>query len=302
MPPRGAARKPAARATRASTPQDRDPTARWRLVVAYDGSAFKGFAAQPNQLTVAGTLAEAIARTVRLKKAPQITCAGRTDAGVHARGQVVHVDLPATLPTIRRNGSSRTMGGEDLLTALNRQVGPAVVVQEAAPAPEGFDARRSATGRRYRYLVWNGPVGDPLLAPIAWHVSAPLGLRPMSAASDVLVGEHDFAAFCRRPPGAAREEQLVRRVRRAAWSEAIDAEAGDPGARPRRGRLLRFDIEADSFCHQMVRSLVAVLVEVGKGGPTSADMVSWLRSGERAGLPAPAPAHGLCLVSVTYGG
>ncbi len=221
---------------------------------------------------------------------------------MHARGQVIHVDLPAALPKIRRNGSTRVMEGEDLVTALNRQVGPPVVVKEASLAAEGFDARRSATARRYRYLVWNGPVADPLLGPIAWHVTAPLDLRRMAAASDVLVGEHDFAAFCRRPPGATKDEPLTRRVRGAAWTEAADSEVGDANAPAPSapGRLLRFDIEADSFCHQMVRSLVAQLVEVGKGGPTAADMVAFLHAGDRTGLPAPAPAHGLCLVSVAY--
>jgi tRNA pseudouridine38-40 synthase len=271
-------------------------------VLAYDGSAFRGFAAQPNQQTVAGTLAEALARTTRLDEAPPIVCAGRTDAGVHARGQVVHVDLPAELPKIRRSGTTKQMGADDLVGALNRQIAPRVVVKEAAPAPDGFDARRSATARRYRYLIWNGPVPDPLLAPIAWHVSADLDLKTMAAASDVLVGEHDFAAFCRRPPGTAKEERLVRRVRRAGWTVSAGPEIDDAGTneRARSGRLLRFDIEADSFCHQMVRSLVAELVEVGKGGPTAADVVAFLKAGDRSGLPAPAPPNGLCLVSVTY--
>ena len=315
MPP-GAPRKAATpkaanRAKRVPAPQQsahaaapEGPTrTRWRFLVAYDGSAFRGFAAQPNQDTVAGALAAAIARTTRLGEPPQITCAGRTDAGVHARGQVVHVDLPANLPKIRRGGTTRPMGADDLLIALNRQVAPAVVVKEAGPAPEGFDARRSATARRYRYLVWNGPVADPLLAPVSWHVSGPLDLKRMAAATDVLVGEHDFGAFCRRPPGSAKGEPVTRRVRRAGWTVANGAEVDDVNAAPApamAGRLLRFEIEADSFCHQMVRSLVAELVEVGKGGPTPADVVAALRAGDRSGLPGPAPPNGLCLVSVSY--
>ncbi|MGH9046566.1 MAG: tRNA pseudouridine(38-40) synthase TruA [Acidimicrobiales bacterium] len=305
MPPRGAAREPApARPKRPASerPPEAPGTKRWRLVVAYDGSAFKGFAAQPNQTTVAGTLADAIARTARLERPPKITCAGRTDAGVHARGQVVHVDLPA-LPGIRRNGSTRPMEGSDLAVALNRQIAPLVAVKDATPAAAGFDARRSATARRYRYLVWNGPVIDPLLAPTAWHVSGPLELRSMASASDVLVGEHDFGAFCRRPPGTAKGDPLVRRVRKAGWTVASSREADDASAIGSEvaGRLLRFDIEADSFCHQMVRSLVAMLIEVGKGGPTAADVVASLKAADRGGLAAPAPAHGLCLVSVSYG-
>ena len=251
---------------------------------------------------MAGALAAALARTARMGTPPQITCAGRTDAGVHARGQVIHVDLPAELPKIRRGGTTRPMEANDLLIALNRQVAPSVVVKQAARAPEEFDARRSATARRYRYLVWNGPVADPLLAPIAWHVTGELDLKRMAAAADVLVGEHDFGAFCRRPPGAARGDAVLRRVRRADWSVARDTEANDANAGPiETGRLLRFEIEADSFCQQMVRSLVAELIEVGKGGPTPADVVASLKAGDRSGLPAPAPPNGLCLVSVSYG-
>jgi tRNA pseudouridine38-40 synthase len=297
--PKAPAKNPLAAQTEAS-PQDA-ATARWRFVLAYDGGVFRGFAAQPNQPTVAGALAEALARTTRMSTPPRITCAGRTDAGVHARGQVAHADLPAELPKIRRGGTTRPMGPHDLMVALNRQVGPAVVVKEAAPAPDGFDARRSATARRYRYLVWNGPVADPLFAPIAWHVTAELDLKRMAAAADVLVGEHDFGAFCRRPPGTAKGDAVRRRVRRATWTVAGDTEVSDANTvAVGSGRLLRFEIEADSFCQQMVRSLVALLVEVGKGGPTPADLVASLKDGERSGLPAPAPPNGLCLVSVSY--
>ena len=229
MPPgaprKAATPKPAIRAPRVPAPRqsahvaapDAPTRTRWRFLLAYDGSAFHGFAAQPHQDTVAGALGAAIARTTRLGEPPQITCAGRTDAGVHARGQVVHVDLPANLPKIRRGGTTRPMGADDLLIALNRQVAPAVVVKEAGPAPEGFDARRSATARRYRYLIWNGPVADPLLAPVAWHVSGPLDLKRMAAATDVLVGEHDFGAFCRRPPGSAKSEPVTVEVRQGGY-------------------------------------------------------------------------------------
>jgi tRNA pseudouridine38-40 synthase len=303
--PRGAAATPAGREQR--RPAEPDPgtlaTTRWRLVLAYDGSAYRGFAAQPHQATVAGSLAGALARTTRADEPPRITCAGRTDAGVHARGQVVHVDLPGALPKVRRGGATRPMGPEDLMGALNRQLGPSIVVRDAAPAPAGFDARRSATARHYRYLVWNAPVPDPLLAPLSWHIATPLERRAMAAATDTVVGEHDFGAFCRRPPGKGSDKPLVRRVRRAGWSVEEGPEVDDAsGAGPASdaGKLLRLDIEADSFCHQMVRSLVALLVEVGRGGPTVADVVAALRSGDRSGLPAPAPACGLCLVAVSY--
>ena len=259
---------------------------RWRLLIAYDGAAFRGFAAQPEVPTVAGALRQALERTARLSDPPLITCAGRTDAGVHARGQVVHVDLPP-IP----------YDAEGLARALNRQLAPEVVVRRAEPVGPDFDARRSATGRAYRYLVWNAPAPDPLLAPLSWHVNDPLDLGSMRTASDVLLGSHDFRSFCRRPPGTDASEPIVRRVTRATWSVDPDREAQDAG----QGRLLRFDLAASSFCHQMVRSLVAALVEVGRGRGHAAGLLERLRAASRTGLPEPAPAEGLCLVSVAYG-
>ena len=270
-------------------------TQRWRLLVAYDGAAFRGFAIQPEVPTVAGALREALERTARLGEPPLLTCAGRTDAGVHARGQVVHVDLPP-IP----------YDGAGLARALNRQLAPQVVVRQAEEVGEDFDARRSATGRSYRYLVWNAPEPDPLLAPIAWHVSDPLDLVAMRTASDVLLGSHDFRSFCRRPPRTDASEPMVRRVTRARWSvddgrEANDADGVGPSASEVAARLLRFEISASSFCHQMVRSLVAALVDVGRGKGNAAALLERLRAASRQSMPEPAPAEGLCLVSVDYG-
>jgi tRNA pseudouridine38-40 synthase len=259
---------------------------RWRLLISYDGAAFRGFADQPQVPTVAGALRHVLARTARMSEAPMITCAGRTDAGVHARGQVVHVDLPESLP----------LEGPSLARTLTRQLGPAIAVLEAAVVPDSFDARRSATGRTYRYLVWNAPSPDPLLAPVSWHVRDPLDLRAMAAASDVLLGRHDFRSFCRRPPGTDGAAPIIRKVVRAQWSEVETAESADAGP----GRMLRFEIEAGSFCHQMVRSLVGSLVEVGRGRGNAATMLEQLRSATRHGAPDPAPPHGLCLISVAY--
>ncbi len=274
------------------------PSRRWRLRLAYDGSGFRGFAVQPETVTVAGTLGAALARAARLDGPPRLVCAGRTDAGVHARNQVVHVDLPADLDI-------------DLVHVLNRQLAPAIVVHSAEPAEPGFDARHSATGRRYRYLVWNAPVADPLLAPVAWHVTDPLDRRAMAAAADALIGEHDFRAFCRRPPGTGPDEPIVRVVTDARWSEVVGPETDRPGAISARldasgadaavpGRLLRFDIGASSFCHQMVRSVAATLVDAGRGRGNAATVVGLLAAGSRAGTARPAPAHGLCLVDVAY--
>jgi tRNA pseudouridine38-40 synthase len=262
---------------------------RWRLQLAYDGAAFRGFALQPEVPTVAGALRLALERTARMSEPPVITCAGRTDAGVHARGQVVHVDLPAI-----------TYDGVSLARKLNRQLAPQVVVVRAEKTGPEFDARRSATGRAYRYLVWNAPAPDPLLSAVAWHVRDPLDLVSMRTASDVLLGTHDFRSFCRRRPGTDGSEPLVRRVGRAHWSVDDALEARDARSGGAEGRLLRFDIEANSFCHQMVRSLVGALVEVGRGGLNAAGLLERLRATSRHLMPDPAPALGLCLVSVSY--
>ena len=261
------------------------------MLLAYDGSGFRGFAAQSGVPTVAGALSQAIARAARLKDPPVIVCAGRTDAGVHAAAQVAHVDLPDDYDG-------------DLARAVNRQTAPAVVVRAADLVTEEFDARRSATSRRYRYLVWSAPVADPLLAPLAWHVPDPLDVRAMAAAADPLIGEHDFRAFCRRAPGTRAEEPIVRRVRHAGWRQVSPDWVSGTGAGSRltpRPALLRFDIVADSFCHQMVRSVVAVLVDAGRGRATAATVMELLASPSRAGAPQPAPPHGLCLVGVDYG-
>jgi tRNA pseudouridine38-40 synthase len=283
-------------------------TVRWRLRVAYNGSGFHGFAAQNGQATVAGALAAALGRVTR--STPKLTCAGRTDTGVHAQDQVVHMDLPASL--------AAGLDPEVLLRSCNRQLGPAIVVREAGPAPTGFDARHSATARRYRYLVVNAPVADPLLADLAWHVSEELDLRAMAAASDALLGEHDFRSFCRRVPGTTADDPIIRRVIEARWSVVDGGGArggsGGRGARtspvadighaallPADGALLAFEIEANAFCHQMVRSLVGTLVDVGRGRKRASDMLWILRSADRQQASQPAPPHGLCLVAVRYG-
>jgi tRNA pseudouridine38-40 synthase len=267
---------------------------RWKFLLAYDGAAFRGFAVQPEVRTVAGALREALGRTLRLSDPPFITCAGRTDAGVHARGQVVHVDLPPV-----------PYDGTGLARALNRQLAPHVVVLAADEVGPDFDARRSATGRTYRYLVWNAPEPDPLLAPITWHVRDPLDLHAMRGAADALLGSHDFRSFCRRAPGTDPSDPIVRRVNRVRWTVDDGLEASDADAirdeRAPHGRLLRFEITATSFCHQMVRSLVANLVDVGLGKGNAATLVERLRAASRISQPEPAPAHGLCLVRVDYG-
>jgi tRNA pseudouridine38-40 synthase len=249
-----------------------------RMTVAYDGSGFSGFAPNPGVRTVGATLAAALERLLGHPVA--LSCAGRTDAGVHAWGQVVSFPTDAQgagmdLPALRRS--------------LNGLCGPAVVVREVAIAPDGFDARRSATARRYRYTVLNRPVPDPFLAGTTWHVETPLDQASLRLACDPLIGEHDFSSFCRRPKSPrGREASLVRRVLDARWVDLGDG-------------LLRFDIAATAFCHQMVRALVGTLVDVGRGRRRAGDVRAILEARDRARASDLAPPHGLCLWEVRYG-
>jgi tRNA pseudouridine38-40 synthase len=245
------------------------PSVRVKLLVAYDGRGFRGFAAQPGQKTVGGALAQALERS--LQAPVELTCAGRTDAGVHAWGQVVSFDAPV---------------GTDLVAiqrSVNKQLGTSIVVRSAEIAQPDFDARHSATGRRYRYTVLNDAVADPFLAGTTWHVDTPLDLRAMQLACDPFLGSHDFAAFCRKPP----EGSMTRLVREAQWCRVDE-------------RVLRFEIEANAFCHQMVRSVVGTLVEVGTGRKKAGDMTAIIRSGDRQQAGQLAPPHGLCLWDVSY--
>jgi len=265
--------------TEIKTAAPMEPRCRVRMTVAYDGSGFKGFAAQPpaqGVRTVAGVVQDAAAKV--LGHPVKVTCAGRTDAGVHAWGQVVHFDTPLGAGDVDLEGLQRS---------LNRMLKPAVVVREVAEASPKFDARHSATARRYRYTVLNRPIGDPFLASTAWHVAQSLDVRAMLAACDPLIGEHDFASFCRRPDDVEPGTLLVRRVHDARWITLGDG-------------VLRFDIEAQSFCHQMVRSIVGTLVDVGLGKLRAGEIAWILRSKDRSTAGPVAPPHGLCLWEVLY--
>jgi tRNA pseudouridine38-40 synthase len=245
------------------------------MTVAYDGSGFKGFADQADGVrTVAGVVQEAAAKV--LGHAVKLTCAGRTDAGVHAWGQVVHFDSPRDdseldLPALQRS--------------LNKMLKPAVVIRSASTVPFEFDARHSAKGRRYRYTVLNRPVPDPFLVRTAWHVEGPLDVRAMLAAADPFIGEHDFSSFCKKPDDPARS--LTRRVHDATWHDLGEG-------------VLRFDIDGQSFCQQMVRSIVGTIVDVGLGRARAGEIAGMLRARDRAAAGPVAPPHGLCLWEVVY--
>jgi tRNA pseudouridine38-40 synthase len=234
------------------------------------GTGFHGFAVQPGIHTVGGVLVAALER--HLRHTVELVCAGRTDAGVHAWGQVVTFDARASVDVT------------SLARVLNKTLRPLVVVRSASIAAPDFDARHSATGRIYRYTVLNTPLPDPFLAPTTWHVDRPLDLSSLRLACDPLIGEHDFSSFCRRPPAGG---SLVRAVRRAAWSDLGD------------GRLV-FEIEASSFCQQMVRAVVGTMVDMGMGKLRSGQMSGILRAQDRAVAGQLAPPQGLCLWAVSY--
>jgi tRNA pseudouridine38-40 synthase len=250
-----------------------------RLDLAYDGTSFHGFAENDGVRTVAGELRRALETVTGVPV--ELTCAGRTDRGVHARAQVVTVRFPEGTPAPRRADDPTAL--RNSLVAL---LAPEIVVADVQPAAADFDARFSARSRTYRYQVWNAAVPSPFLDRTAWWVDEPLDLPAMDRAADALVGEHDFSTFCRRPRGAP-EVSLVRRVLAAGWSRPEDD-------------LLRFEISATAFCHQMVRSIVGLLVEVGRGRRDAADVTRALEARDRAALPTLAPPRGLVLWDVGY--
>jgi tRNA pseudouridine38-40 synthase len=246
---------------------------RLRLDVAYDGGGFSGWAAQPGQRTVAGVLAAELERL--FGGATGLTVAGRTDAGVHATGQVCHVDVPDA-------------GWEALSGTLIRRLAGLlpgdVRVLAATAAPDTFDARFSALSRRYEYRVTDAPYGaDPLRRHFVLAWPRPLDVAALNAAAAGLRGEHDFAAYCRRKEHAT----TVRAISRLDWRRDPDG-------------ILVATVAADAFCQAMVRSLVGAMLSVGDGRRSPSWPAELLRRTERASEVIVAPAHGLTLVEVAY--
>jgi tRNA pseudouridine38-40 synthase len=210
-----------------------------------------------------------------------IVGAGRTDAGVHAWGQVVSCDLPA----------DTHLAG--IVRRVNSMCGPRLVVRSAEWAEPAFHARFDAEWRQYRYTVLNTPTPHPFLRDTTWHVFRPLSLPALQLACDPLIGENDFTSFCRKPPLIAGqgEPSMHRRVMLARWSDVSTADT--PG-------LLRFEIRANAFCHQMVRSIVGLMIDIGHGKRHAGEVRSLMRARDRALMPSLAPAHGLMLWEVGY--
>lgn len=265
-------------------------TQRWRLDLAYDGQAFSGFAYQPQHDTVVGLLRSILASTLRLNDEPVIVGAGRTDAGVHAFHQVVHVDLP-------RATKVRVLEGDRLANSLNKQLRGRVQILRAEPVSDDFHARFSATWREYRYLVLeNNAPGLNTTNTWAWSVAGPLDLAAMNRAGEAILGTHDFRAFCRRPSNSPAGEALLRKVLLAHWDRIDD----EWSMSPRHAPALRLTIRAQSFCHNMVRCLVSSMVAIGRGALEESEIAKRLESGDRHQLPQPAPAAGLALIDVGY--
>ena len=269
---------------------------RVRLDLAYDGSAFAGWAAQPGLRTVEGVLGAALTTVLRLPVPARLTVAGRTDAGVHARGQVAHVDVPAEAWAAVPGRSDRTPAQAlvvRLAGVLGRGGSPRgasdVVVHRVAEAPAGFDARFAAVWRRYAYRIADDVRRrDPLRRhDVVWHGRA-LDVAAMDAAAQRLLGEHDFAAYCKPREGAT----TIRTLLDLRWRRVPD---GEPDA-----GLVVAAVRADAFCHSMVRALVGACLAVGEGRRPVEWPAQVLAAGARDPAVTVAPAHGLTLEEVAY--
>lgn len=247
---------------------------RIRATVAYDGSPFHGFAENVGVTTVSGAIREAAEKFLGHKV--DIVCAGRTDRGVHGWGQVVSFNVRASTDL------------ELFHRSVNMMCRPHIVIRDIAVAEPDFNARFAATSRSYRYRIWNDPVSNPFLVTSCWHVPKPLEMRAMRAAVTPLLGEHDFTSFCRKQTNADGEiKSRVRRLLKADWRQDAD------------GTLL-FEIQASSFCQQMVRAIVGTMVDVGHGKYNVADVKSMLEALDRSTAGQVAPPQGLTLWHVGY--
>ena len=243
---------------------------RVRLDLAYDGTDFSGWARQPGRRTVEQVVSDALTLVLRLPEPAALTVAGRTDAGVHATGQVAHVDLPPDV---------------DLATLPRRLAGVLpedVVIRSVAAAPDGFDARFSATGRRYRYRICDG-VQDPLRRrdTLAW--TRPLDPDLMQFAAATLTGTHDFASYCKPREGATTVRNL----------HELSVRRDDTG-------IVVIAAHADAFCHNQVRSMVGAMLAVGEGRRPIEWPRAVLDARTRDSAVTVAPPHGLTLVAVEY--
>jgi tRNA pseudouridine38-40 synthase len=256
---------------------------RVRLDLAYDGTDFSGWAAQPARRTVEAELSAALTTVLRAPEPVRLTVAGRTDAGVHARGQVAHADVDAEAWG-RLPGRSDRAPGQAAVSRLRGVLPKDIVVRRAAAAPDGFDARFSALRRRYLYRLCDDPAHlDPLRRHDTVVSRHPLDVEALDAAARSLLGLHDFAAFCKRREGAS----TVRTLLEYSWRRLDDG-------------TLAATVVADAFCHSMVRSLVGAVLPVGEGRRALAWPAQVLAAAQRDPAVAVMPPHGLSLEEVVY--
>ena len=258
-----------------STGQADHRSIRLRLDLSYDGSGFSGWARQPGQRTIQDVVEEALGRLLRMPGPPALTVAGRTDAGVHARGQVAHVDVAA---------DSWTQAGPSAARRLSRLLPADIRVHRIGPAPDGFDARFSALWRRYSYRVCDDQAAaEPLRRHDTLWYRHQVDVVVMNEAAAACTGEHDFAAFCRRREGAT----TIRELLRLEWARTSPSVA-------------TATVVADAFCHNMVRALVGALLKVGDGSKPVGWPAQVLAAQVRdPGVTVAAP-HGLCLEEICY--
>jgi len=240
-----------------------------RLTLEYDGTDFSGWQVQDGQRTVQGVLEEAI--RAMTSEPTRVRGAGRTDAGVHARGQVAAFSTATTIPAL------------GFLRGINAILPRDVAVVAAAEAAPGFDPRRLARGKVYRYTFWNHEVRSPIHERFSWHIRAPLDVDAMTAAGALLLGEHDFSAF--RAADCERKNP-VRTLRR------VEVE--------RRGERVELDVEATAFLKNMVRVIAGTLCDVGRGETAPAQVGRILESHDRTRAGMTAPAQGLCMLEVFF--
>lgn len=250
-----------------------------KLVLAYDGTDFSGWQVQPGAATIQSTLSQAIGRVTGEKVLPQGS--GRTDAGVHAQGQVASFGTDSPIPI------------GNFVKALNDILPASIRVTCAEEAPADFHARKSARGKIYRYRIYRGGICPPFLARYVWHYPYPLDEAAMGEASAVVAGEHDFTSFAAVDPECGRDgkdssmnSSNVRRIFSSSWE--------------RQGEEFVYTVRGSGFLHHTVRNLVGTFILVGKGTLTAADIQKILAACDRSTAGATAPASGLCLMNVEY--
>jgi tRNA pseudouridine38-40 synthase len=244
-----------------------------KLVLSYDGTEFSGWQVQPGAATVQGALALAIGRVTGENILPQGS--GRTDAGVHALGQVASFGTQSPIPP------------ENLVIALNDILPGAIRVLEATEVPGEFHARKSARAKTYRYRMYRGAICSPFITRYVWHYPYPLDEDQMQEVAGMIVGEHDFTSFAAVDPERGREEMSnVRQIFSSSWE--------------RQSNEFVYTVRGNGFLHHMVRNLVGTFVLAGKGALRASDLMRILEARSRSAAGATAPASGLCLVSVEY--